>query len=131
MAAAAGEGFSTATGVADLLAMHGLPFRTAHEIVAAAAERGADVAAVRAAARDVTGEDLSELVPVERVERALDPAESVAMRDSRGGPAPAETARAAEDAMAGVAEDREALTARREALAAAADRLEAEVGAYA
>jgi argininosuccinate lyase len=131
MAAAAGEEFSTATGVADLLAMHGLPFRTAHEIVAAAAERGADVAAVRAAARDVTGEDLSELVPVESVERALDPAESVAMRDSRGGPAPAETARAAEDAMAGVAEDREALTARREALAAAADRLEAEVGAYA
>ncbi|MGM0371265.1 MAG: argininosuccinate lyase, partial [Halobacteriota archaeon] len=30
---AAGEGFSTATGIADRLAMSGLPFRTAHEIV--------------------------------------------------------------------------------------------------
>ena len=39
LAAAAGEGFSTATGVADLLAIHGLPFRTAHEMVAVAAER--------------------------------------------------------------------------------------------
>jgi len=30
LADAAGEGFSTATGVADLLAMSGMPFRTAH-----------------------------------------------------------------------------------------------------
>uniref|UniRef100_UPI0025C653B0 argininosuccinate lyase n=1 Tax=Halovivax sp. TaxID=1935978 RepID=UPI0025C653B0 len=37
LAAEAGAGFSTATGVADLLAANGLPFRTAHEIVASAA----------------------------------------------------------------------------------------------
>src|SRR6056297_3495175 len=34
LADAAGEGFSTATGVADLLAMAGVPFRKAHELVA-------------------------------------------------------------------------------------------------
>ncbi|MFW5903318.1 MAG: argininosuccinate lyase, partial [Halolamina sp.] len=51
--AAAGEGFSTATGAADLLAMGGLPFRTAHEIVAAAADDATDgtpdLAAIEAA----------------------------------------------------------------------------------
>ena len=36
LAASAGEGFSTATGVADLLARAGVPFRTAHEVVARA-----------------------------------------------------------------------------------------------
>ena len=39
LAAAANAGFSTATGVADLLAMNGIPFRTAHEILAHAAQR--------------------------------------------------------------------------------------------
>ncbi len=39
LADAAGEGFSTATGVADLLAMCGVPFRTAHEVVATAGRR--------------------------------------------------------------------------------------------
>jgi argininosuccinate lyase len=34
LAADAGDGFSTATGVADCLARAGIPFRTAHEIVA-------------------------------------------------------------------------------------------------
>lgn len=61
------------------------------------------------------------------VEAALDPAESVRARDSRGGPAPSATAAALGDAREALAADREALAARREALAAADDRLRREV----
>jgi len=87
LAAEAGEGFSTATGVADLLAANGLPFRTAHELVAVAAERGADYDALEAAAQEVLGESLEAHVDPVAVADALDPAESVASRDSQG-PAP-------------------------------------------
>ncbi|MFB6131755.1 MAG: argininosuccinate lyase [Salinigranum sp.] len=174
LAEAAGEGFSTATGVADLLAMAGVPFRTAHEVVARAAQRAADGesgdAANRAAQRaadgvsgetaaddergsegtadasrpagtpsvdvldavaaEVLGESLFAHVDRERVEAALDPAESVAGRDSAGGPAPAAVRSQLEDAGAGVDADRAAIEARREALSEADDRLRAEVETY-
>jgi len=148
--AAATEGFATATGVADLLAMAGVPFRTAHEVVARAAQAtdsasgettseaadldadqdAPDYDAISAVAEDVLGEPLDEYVDREAVEAALDPAESVAMRDSRGGPAP--------DAVAdqlSVADDvstahRERLDAARTGLARAQDRLRTEVDSY-
>ncbi|TYL39858.1 argininosuccinate lyase [Natronococcus pandeyae] len=103
LAAEAGDGFSTATGVADLLAANGLPFRTAHEMVASAAQRaaktsgetassaadgGGDYDALEAAAEDVLDEPLESYVDPGAVEDALDPAKSVASRDSQGGPAP-------------------------------------------
>ena len=134
--AAATDGFATATGVADLLAMAGVPFRTAHEVVAEAAaglEAGQDApdyAALSAVAEDVLGKPLSAYVDREALEAALDPTESVAMRDSRGGPAPdavAEQVSAAEDALAG---DSESLTDRRQAVSAAADRRRTEVDRY-
>ncbi len=131
LADAAGEGFGTATGVADLLAAHGLPFRTAHEIVALAAERGSDLDAIDAAAREVAGEPLADLAPESAVEAALDPAESVASRDSLGGPAPRQTTAALERAADALAADRDALDARRDALADAAESLESEVATYA
>ena len=137
LAAAAGEGFSTATGVADLLAMGGLPFRTAHEIVAAAAETVADgdspeaaAAKVDEATRKVTGEPLSAYVSREDVKSALDPAESVASRDSAGGPAPEAVADELAAAGAGIAENDDALAAERDALAAANEALDAEVDRY-
>jgi argininosuccinate lyase len=141
LAAAAGEGFSTATGVADLLAASGVPFRTAHEVVAHAAHGAADRAsgdadetpdydALDAAAREVLGEPLSSVVERTAVERALDPAESVASRDSAGGPAPDAVASQLDAAAAVLTDDRAELDARREALAAAADRLHAEVETY-
>ncbi|GAA0725379.1 argininosuccinate lyase [Halorubrum trapanicum] len=137
LAAAAGEGFSTATGVADLLAMGGMPFRTAHEIVAAAAEAVDDgdspdaaAAKVDEATRKVTGEPLSAYVSREDVESALDPAESVASRDSAGGPAP----EAVDDELAAagsrIEDDEAALTAERDALDAASEALDAEVDRY-
>ena len=136
-AVAAGEGFATATGVADLLAASGLPFRTAHEIVAAAAPEVADgddsaaaAAAVDAAARDVLGESVFERVDRAAVERVLDPTESVASRDSAGGPAPGAVADGVAAAESGIDVDATALSDRREALAAAAETLDAEVAAY-
>ncbi|WP_247730942.1 argininosuccinate lyase [Halovivax limisalsi] len=93
LAGAAGEGFSTATGVADLLAMAGVPFRTAHEIVAEAATAAeVDDGSIREALADAAEahleESLEEFVDAEALDAALDPASNVASRDSAGGPAP-------------------------------------------
>ncbi|MEF8881864.1 MAG: argininosuccinate lyase [Halapricum sp.] len=133
---AAGEGFSTATGIADLLAKHGVPFRTAHEVVAESAEGldtdqdAPDYETLDAVCQDILGESLSNYVDRAAVETALDPAESVVMRDSRGGPAPAAIADQLETAADQLDEDADELTARQDALAAAADRLDSEVETY-
>jgi argininosuccinate lyase len=133
--AAAAAGFATATGVADLLAQAGVPFRTAHEVVATAAVGNfegpaPDHAALDAAATDVLDESLSTYVDRAAVETALDPAESVGMRDSRGGPAPDAMAAQLATARDELDADREALTTRREAVDAAAQSLAAEVASY-
>ena len=127
LADAAGEGFATATGVADLLAMHGLPFRTAHEVVAVASENGADYAAVETAAEEVLDGPFTDYVAREDVERALDPAASVAMRDSTGGPAPGAVAAQIESASDGIDADSAGLAEKREALADAEAKLAEEV----
>jgi len=120
---AAGEGFSTATGVADLLAAHGLPFRTAHEIVALAAERmtgeAASVDTIDEATREITGDPLAEFVTREAVAAALDPTESVAARDSRGGPAPEQVRDAAAGSEKQRVAHRQEIETRRESLDAA------------
>jgi len=145
-AAAAGEGFSTATGVADLLAQAGVPFRTAHEVVALAA---ADVAALEAeeaeggaadpdaaidvlddAAHAVLGESIADAVDEATLRSALDPAESVASRDSAGGPAPQVVADHVESATAGLEDDMIAVRATQKGLQNAAERLDAEVAGY-
>ncbi|RJX42321.1 argininosuccinate lyase [Halonotius aquaticus] len=138
----AGAGFATATGIADLLAMAGLPFRTAHEVVALAAEKaenaadsgdsddGVTAAVLDAAAEEVLGESLFEYVDESAVESALDPAASVASRDSVGGPAPGAVEASIKTAGESVATDSDALDARRETLSAAAERLQREVDQY-
>jgi len=135
LAVAAGEGFSTATGVADLLAKAGVPFRTAHEVVATVASRdfegqAPDYEDLDAVTREVLGESLDEHVSRDAVEAALDPVESVAMRDSRGGPAPdAVTAQlsAAEDELS---THRDAVVAERDAVESAGETLQTEVERY-
>ena len=133
LADAADEGFATATGVADLLATSGVPFRRAHEVVATAAEANAGGSggetydALDAAAREMLGDSLDAFVDRESVEDALDPAESVRMRDSLGGPAPAAVESAIEGAEEALAADRDVLAARREVLAEAEEALDAEV----
>jgi argininosuccinate lyase len=135
--AAAGEGFSTATGVADLLAMAGIPFRTAHEILAEAAavaeaeERETpDVATLDAVTDDVLGESLFDHVSREAVAAALDPTTSVASRDSIGGPAPETVVDALTRVEDGIDADAEAIDEARSRLADAETTLETEVAAY-
>jgi argininosuccinate lyase len=133
LAAAAGEGFATATGVADLLAASGVPFRTAHEVVASAATEATgtpDVETIAAVTGDVLGESLFEYVDRDALEAALDPAASVESRDSSGGPAPTAVSDWFDGAVEALAADDAAVAARRERLAAADERLRAEVDGY-
>ncbi|MCH7661437.1 MAG: argininosuccinate lyase, partial [Euryarchaeota archaeon] len=130
LTAAAGEGFSTATGVADALAMQGLPFRTAHELVAVAAEQSGDYEALEAASREVLGESLEEHVSREAVESALDPEESVTSRDSAGGPAPTTVGTALASAEASIVADEKAISGLEQSLDEAAERLKTEVARY-
>jgi argininosuccinate lyase len=134
LAAAAGEGFSTATGVADLLAMAGIPFRTAHEVIARAAERmDADdeptYGAIEAAAADVLDEPLEAYVDRAAVEAALDPIESVRSRDSIGGPAPDEVTTQLSGANDAIKTDQERVDGLWRALATAETELDEEVTA--
>ena len=89
MRAAAAEGFSTATDLADYLVRKGLPFRDAHEAVARAvrqaAERGVDLA-------DLGLDELRTFSPLvgEDVGEALSLEGSVNARSHLGGTAPAQ-----------------------------------------
>ncbi|MDG5757845.1 argininosuccinate lyase [Natronococcus sp. A-GB1] len=130
LAAEAGAGFSTATGVADLLAANGLPFRTAHEMVAHAAENGGDYDALEAAAGDVLGEPLESFVDPAAVEDALDPEASVASRDSRGGPAPEAVTDQLESARETLAADEATRATTDEVLEDAHAALREEVNRY-
>jgi argininosuccinate lyase len=129
LADAAAEGFSTATGVADLLAMCGVPFRTAHEVVATAGE--ADYDALDSAAEEVLGAPLSEFVAPEEVKSALDAEASVAMRDSAGGPANESLASTLANAEATLVADEAAVDELEESLEAAGKTLQTEVNEYA
>ena len=87
--AAAAQGFSTATDLADYLVIKGVPFRDAHSIVGRcvrlATEQGCDLAdlalADMEAISDAIGEDVYGVLTVEG---------SVAARDHLGGTAPAQ-----------------------------------------
>jgi len=89
MRAAAREGFSTATDLADYLVRKGLPFRDAHEAVARAvrhaAERGVDLS-------DLSADELRAFSPLvgDDVGLALSLEGSVNSRDHVGGTAPAQ-----------------------------------------
>lgn len=133
LAAAAEEGFATATGVADLLAMAGVPFRQSHEVVATAAASGDTeerYGALDTAAREILGDPLDAIVDPTAVRQALEPLESVSMRDSVGGPAPDAVTADIENARAALEADRGNVETEREALTAATDQLAAEVTTY-
>jgi argininosuccinate lyase len=91
MAEEAGEGFSTATGLADLLVQDlGLPFRTAHTIVGKAVQAGSlDLATLERGAQEAFGISLrGRGLSQEKVKKALDVRSMVAARKVTGGPAP-------------------------------------------
>lgn len=87
----AGRGFSTATGLADIMVREfGLPFRTAHSITGRAVRmKRIDIDTLEESANDMAGISLKELgMTDEDVRRALDVAHSVNERKAAGGPAP-------------------------------------------
>ena len=136
LAEEAGAGFSTATGIADLLAMAGLPFRTAHEVVALAAEEAEDAETkvsatlLDSATEDVLGESLFDYVDRSAVDAALDPAQSVESRDSQGGPATAAVESTIAGARERLAADSDALADRQAALNEAETALKEAVDEY-
>jgi argininosuccinate lyase len=102
MRAAALEGFSTATDLADLLVKRGLPFRDAHEVVARAVRRAEEL---RVGLEDLPDAEIVALSPLldasARAVLTLDG--SVAARDHVGGTAPAQVRAAAARARARLA----------------------------
>jgi argininosuccinate lyase len=132
---AAGEGFATATGVADLLAEHGVPFRDAHAVVAAASESVAageePITALDAAGEETLERPVSSIVGESALAEALDPLGSVASRNSLGGPAPTVVEESIEEREQILAADRETVGEHRDALVAADRALETEVSQYA
>lgn len=129
--AGAAEGWTTVTELADTLVRdHDLPFGVAHAITARLIE----------ARRGQPGRPVSELfheivrehgnLPAAlldytdtRLKEILSPARFVAVRQTPGGPAPEETARAAARSRQTLARDAEWIRGRRDRLAAAAARL--------
>lgn len=127
---AASAGFATATGVAEHLAMNGVPFRSAHQIVATAAQEGADLAAIEAAVEQALGRPLSEIVDPTEVQRLLQPRYNVAARESFGGPAPTAVHSAIDRATEHLEEDVSTLSTAQSARADAAAALANEVEQY-
>jgi len=88
----AGKGFSTATELADTLVRnYSLPFRTAHNIVGRAVQKGSlSLATLDAAAQELeTGISLSgKGLTQQQVDEVLDVNYSVGLRRATGGPAP-------------------------------------------
>jgi argininosuccinate lyase len=134
LAEAAGEGFATATAVADVLAMADVPFRQAHEVLATASERAEgdapSVETIAAVVEDVLGEPMESYVDEATVADALDPEANVAMRDSVGGPAPDAVASGVANAADALESDEAAVAGKRDALALAHEALQDEVSDY-
>jgi argininosuccinate lyase len=126
MARKAALGGATATDLADMLVReYGLPFRTAHQIVARAARDGRlDLDGLEAAARETAGISFVERgLTRERVDRALDPMESVRSRTVPGGPAPEAMRAQVASAASRLARDRAFVEGERARIDAAIDGL--------
>ncbi len=99
MRQAATAGLTWATDLADLIVLeHGLPFRTAHSIVAAVVRDSTGEsdperisAAISRASREVVGREI--VIPNEKLRRILDVESSIASKKACGGPSPAEVQR--------------------------------------
>jgi len=88
----AGKGFSTATELADtLVRSYGLPFRTAHNIVARAVQKGnLSLSTLEEAAQEIGGgiSLMAKGLTQEIIDEVLDVPHSIALRKGAGGPAP-------------------------------------------
>jgi argininosuccinate lyase len=88
----AGKGFSTATELADtLVRTYGLPFRTAHNIVGRAVQKGnLSLSTLEEAAREVGGgiSLVAKGLTQKNIDEVLAVPYSIALRKAPGGPAP-------------------------------------------
>jgi argininosuccinate lyase len=88
----AGKGFSTATELADSLARaYDIPFRTAHNIVGRAVQKGdLSLATLEAAAQDLECRIslVEKGLTQAKIDRVLDPEYSISVRKAPGAPAP-------------------------------------------
>jgi argininosuccinate lyase len=123
----AGEGFSTATELADsLVRKTGMPFRAAHQIVAKLAALGGSPSMQDL---DDASRELAGLLPSlsgfgsEDLEEALDPRSNVSLRSVTGGPAPVETARMAKERLLALETRKEKLGKMRKKVETALDEL--------
>jgi argininosuccinate lyase len=112
MAERASCGWITVTELADTLAReHGVPFRAGHSIASRMVENDGvgSEASVSKALRDASQAVLGRAVEIDdaTLARILSPQHFVAVRTTRGGPAPAETARAIAASEASLAADGE------------------------
>jgi argininosuccinate lyase len=134
LASRAGEGGTTLTELADTLVREeGLPFSTAHSIAALllkarTEDPGASLSeALAKASRALLGRSLARSDAA--LQTIMSPRYFVDVRQTPGGPAPAETARALAASRTLLAGDRAAWQARRDGLAAAERRLAERVAA--
>jgi argininosuccinate lyase len=134
LAARAAEGGTTLTELADTLVRdHGLPFRTAHSIAALllkarAEDPDASLAdALRRASQALLGRTLD--YSDADLARILSPRHFVEVRETLGGPAPSETARAVARSRERQETDRDAWQRRRDHLAEAERQLRERVKA--
>jgi len=123
----AGKGFSTATELADtLVRSYGLPFRTAHNIVGRAVQKGSLRLSVLEEAAEEVGPGISlkaKGLTQKKIDNVLDVNYSIALRKSPGGPAPVATNLAINERRTQLDAD-SALTSKRQAkLAKAKDDL--------
>jgi argininosuccinate lyase len=88
----AGKGFSTATELADtLVRTYGIPFRTAHNIVGRAVQKGnLSLSTLEEAAREVGGgvSLVAKGLTQKNIDEVLEVSYSIALRKAPGGPAP-------------------------------------------
>ena len=127
----AGEGFSTATDLADyLVRTFNLPFRKAHSIVARAVSSGAvtleslDKAAGEFSEKSLTGRGFTK----EQLQEALSVSGSIAARDHPGGPAPEAAARAVCISRENLCRDRDLVEARNQAVSRAVKQMLDDAG---
>jgi argininosuccinate lyase len=129
----AGEDFSTATGLADLIVREAdLSFREAHHVVGGVVRMAMDAglfahqidtAMVDTCAMEQLGHALN--LPAAMVRDCLDPTANVQARSSAGGPSLASLTPSLKRANARILAERQANQARRDRLASAHERLQA------
>jgi len=127
----AGEGFSTATDLADFFVrQYDMPFRKAHSIVARAVSLGSvtleslDQAAGEFSETSLTGRGLTN----EQLQAVLSVRGSIAARNHPGGPAPEATARAVRSSREHLIRDKDLLATRKQALSRAIEKMLKEAG---